>query len=212
MRHHAGRVVLEDVAVVHPHAGPSSGYHAIRTVPFGGTLITSSSDRQAGFFPIDLEDLEKEAVQVERMIHHRRVDDVPDLKFADLHGLVMMVTLSLTTKSNPRRRLILKPNFTVRVTGAVPATSGAISRSRFGMRAVDAFRRDGATASSTRSAAGRSTSSAATGASINPPSVPMILERAAAEGETNVAGARCVDDPPTFDLSSGDRQLRLGPR
>ena len=31
--------------------GLSSGYHAIRTVAFGGTLITSSSDRQAGFFP-----------------------------------------------------------------------------------------------------------------------------------------------------------------
>src|SRR5215467_12243567 len=43
------------------------------------------------------------------------------------------------TKSNPRRGLSLKPNFTVRVTLAVPVTSGAISRSRGGMRAVDAF-------------------------------------------------------------------------
>ena len=32
--------------------GLSSGYHAIRAVAFGGTLMTSSSDRQAGFFPL----------------------------------------------------------------------------------------------------------------------------------------------------------------
>ena len=31
--------------------GLSPGYHAIRTVDFGRTLMTSSSDRQAGFFP-----------------------------------------------------------------------------------------------------------------------------------------------------------------
>jgi len=31
--------------------GRSSGYQAIRAVAFGGTLMTSSSDRQAGFFP-----------------------------------------------------------------------------------------------------------------------------------------------------------------
>ena len=50
VRHHAGRVVLEDVAVIHPAAGPVVGIQAIRTVALGGTLMTSSMDRQAGFF------------------------------------------------------------------------------------------------------------------------------------------------------------------
>src|SRR5437764_14570719 len=42
---------------------------------------------------IDSEHLEKETVQVERMIHKCRVHDVPDLQLADLHGSVLIVHL-----------------------------------------------------------------------------------------------------------------------
>ena len=56
-------------------------------------------------------------LEVERMIHHRGVDDVPHLQLADLHRLVVMVALAVDDESRtPRRSLILKPNFTVRVT------------------------------------------------------------------------------------------------
>jgi len=40
-----------------------------------------------------LEDLEKESVQVGRVIHQRGVDDVPHLQLADLDRLVVMVAL-----------------------------------------------------------------------------------------------------------------------
>jgi hypothetical protein len=41
--------------------GRSSGYHAIRTVPFGGMLTTSSIDRHAGFWPLTARTSKKSA-------------------------------------------------------------------------------------------------------------------------------------------------------
>src|SRR6476469_7824391 len=69
---------------------------------------------------------------------------------------------------------------------------------------------NGPTASSTRSPGGRSFSSAVTGASIRPAVGADDPERPAAERQTDVAGARRVDDAPALDLAGGDRHLRLG--
>jgi hypothetical protein len=51
MRHHPGGVVLEDMAVIHPTAGPVIGQPAMRTVLLVGTLTTSSQERQGGGSP-----------------------------------------------------------------------------------------------------------------------------------------------------------------
>jgi hypothetical protein len=72
-------VVLEDVAVVHPHAGPVVG------IPrdADGRLRWHVNDvlqRAPGrLLSVDLENLEEESVQVERMIDLRGVNDIPHL-------------------------------------------------------------------------------------------------------------------------------------
>ncbi len=44
---------------------------------------------------VDRQDLEEEAVQVERVIHEGGIHDVPHLKLADLHRLVVVVSLAI---------------------------------------------------------------------------------------------------------------------
>src|SRR4051794_6305120 len=96
---------------------------------------------QCRFLSVDLEDLERELVQVEWMTDLCPINEVPHLQLADVHRLVAMVSSSLLTKSNPLRRLILKPNVMIPVILGVPVTSGSSSRSRGGMCAAGAFRR-----------------------------------------------------------------------
>jgi len=101
VRHHSGRVVLEDVAVVHPHAGPVVG---IPRDPDGRLRrhVDDVLQRSPGrLLSVDLEDLEKEAVQVERMIDLCRIDDVPHLQLADVHRLVVMVGLTVDDEVEP---------------------------------------------------------------------------------------------------------------
>ena len=77
--HHAGVGVLEDVTVVHPHAGRSSNFTAIFIAAFDGTLTVSfhSGTRASS------SDLEEEAVQVERVREVGVVDEIPDLRLAE---------------------------------------------------------------------------------------------------------------------------------
>src|SRR5207247_9613268 len=90
--------MLEDVAVIHPAARP---------------LIRHPRDADGGsrrdvhdvlpraprrWLAVDGEHLEKEAVQMERMIHQRRVGDVPDLQLARLDRLVLMIASAVDSK------------------------------------------------------------------------------------------------------------------
>ena len=90
--HHPRRVVLEDVAVVHPLAGPIVGQTGDASrAACAATFTVSSHDAERGRLAVDRDDLEEEAVQVERVVHAGLVDDVPDLQLAHLHRRVVVV-------------------------------------------------------------------------------------------------------------------------
>lgn len=91
--HHAGRVMLEDVAMVHPAAGPVVGEprdaHAAEGADVHGVVPSEPVDGLA----VHLEHLEEEAVQVEGVVDGRAIADVPDLQLADAHRVGVMVLL-----------------------------------------------------------------------------------------------------------------------
>src|ERR1043166_105319 len=242
VRHHSGCVVLDDVAVVHPHAGPVVG---IPRDPDGRLRrhVDHVLQRSEGRLPsVDLEDLEEEPVQMERMIHQRGVDDVPHLQLADLHRLVVMMALAVDDEVEPAA----KADFEAQLHGSRLARRPGDERRNLANReaglqsqwlsrrdadrpeALDALlpgqpvvrqvldaehvtfpleRTDGklhAVRRRKEHLLGRdgSLDESAVGADD--------LEREAAEGETDVAGARRVDDAPALDLPRSDHELRLG--
>src|SRR5437773_7151252 len=91
MGHHAGRVMLEDVAVIHPAPGPiirlpsdahgCTGWHVHDVLP--------RAPRRR--LTVHGQDLKEKAVQMEGMVHQGRIDDVPYLQLARFHRLVPMV-------------------------------------------------------------------------------------------------------------------------
>src|SRR5262245_36549630 len=90
--------MLEDMAVEHPLAGP------IVRQPRNANTSTSRHDQR--LFPpkvrrwlaIAFEYLEEESVQVKRVIHARRVDDVPHLQLSDRDRLGAVVRLAVDEK------------------------------------------------------------------------------------------------------------------
>ena len=75
--------------------GRSSGSQAIRTRPWAGTLIVSSQDKNCRCRPVYLDDLEEEAMEMERVIHLRLVHDVPYLQVPDADGVGVVMGLAL---------------------------------------------------------------------------------------------------------------------
>ena len=92
--HHAGRVVLEDVAVVHPASRPIVGVPGNPNGRLRRHVDDVFQRSPCRLVAVDLENLEEESVQVKRVVHPCRVDHIPDLQFADLHWLVVMVALA----------------------------------------------------------------------------------------------------------------------
>src|SRR6185503_9710590 len=91
--HHPGRMVLENVTVIHPLAWAIVGHprdaHPTLRRHVHGVFPRTERRRLA----VDVEDLEEEAVQMEGMVHHRVVDDVPYLQIAHLPRLVSVMRL-----------------------------------------------------------------------------------------------------------------------
>ena len=103
--------------------GRSSGSQAIRTCAFCGTLTVSfQASGSVG------EHLEEEAVQVERVVLARLVDELPDLELADPDVVVALAVAAVHQGLHAHRSRRL---------GSL-AVSGAISRSTSGTCATDA--------------------------------------------------------------------------
>src|SRR5688572_21821771 len=83
MSHHPAGVVLENMAVVHPLAGPVLRYPDDPYAPIGRNVDGVLPGEKSGCLAIYLQHLEEEAVKVKRVIHRRHVDDVPDLKLTN---------------------------------------------------------------------------------------------------------------------------------
>src|SRR5689334_17544497 len=101
VRHHPRRMMLEDVAVIHPLARA-----VIRHERDSHTTLRWHVDRilprpERRWLAVHVHDLEEEAVQVERVIHHRVVDDVPHLQLPDLHRRVTMMRLLVDDEVDP---------------------------------------------------------------------------------------------------------------
>src|SRR5690242_4360782 len=90
--------MLEDVTVVHPlawtivgHPGdthPTLRRHVHRILPRA----------ECGRLAVHAHYLKEEAVKVEGMIHHGIVDDIPDLKLADLDRSIAVMCLVIDQK------------------------------------------------------------------------------------------------------------------
>src|SRR5207302_9413631 len=99
--------MLEDVAVIHPAAGPiirqpgdahgGTGWHVHDVLP--------RAPRRR--LTIHRQHLKEKAVQMEGMIHQGRIDDVPYLWLADFHRLVPVVPFFVDheIEDAPRARL-----------------------------------------------------------------------------------------------------------
>src|SRR6185503_20606209 len=95
MPHHPGRVVLEDVAVIHPAARTTVRHPRDTRRALGRQVDDVFPRTPCRWLTVYREHLEEVAVQMERMIHQCGVHDVPDLQFADPHGVVRLVSLSV---------------------------------------------------------------------------------------------------------------------
>src|SRR5688572_2201469 len=93
VRHHARGMVLEDVTVVHPFAGPVVGHprDANPTPSWNVDRVLPRTEFRR--LAVHLENLEKEAMKVERMVDWRPVDDVPDLELSHSYRLSAVVQL-----------------------------------------------------------------------------------------------------------------------
>src|SRR6185312_16278609 len=87
--------MLEDVAVVHPAARPIVGIpgDTDRRLRRHVDDVFQRSPRR--LLAVDREYLEEEPVQVKWVVHSRRVDDIPHLQLANLHWLVVVMTLTV---------------------------------------------------------------------------------------------------------------------
>jgi hypothetical protein len=144
VRHHPGGVVLEDVAVVHRLACPVMGHERDPNAGLARHVHRVLPRLEGRWVAVHLEHLEEEPVQVERVTHHRVVDDVPHLQLANLDRRSRWCGSLLTAKST-WRRIGLKPRWTrgmnrirCRPLGEpVPATPNTGSGSRRYARAAD---------------------------------------------------------------------------
>src|ERR1043166_1465562 len=99
--------MFEDVAVIHPVPGAIVGIPRDPHRRFRANIDDILQRAEGRLLAVDLEDLEEESVQMEWMIHHRLIDDVPHLQLADLDRLAVMVALAVDdeVESTPKAHL-----------------------------------------------------------------------------------------------------------
>ena len=124
MRHHTRGGVLQYVTVIHPFTGAFVGHPGDFDTAFPGYVVSVFPSFKVDDFSIFFQHLEKETVQVERVVEHAGVRNFPYLQVAGPNWLVMQVHFIVDGKVDAVRPVSFAVQFDVTVHGRMAVSDG----------------------------------------------------------------------------------------